>query len=361
MMKKVLMMSMCSALLLAGCNKTSEQDQTVSKEQKSTEQKPESKPDNSCIQINAAIQKINQNSKIEDLNQINEKLKTCVPSLKNDEQLKLIDASTAMYQRFLKQAYTDKTARAFEAFGYAVLEQKQRDPKKVIQSQKKLFDQLSPRDQYLLQHNGEAYIDLLYQGEGMFTYRRQPNYLVDVFSKALTADQKEFLTRMAKDNQDIFYNDGALAVSWKELTERALFWEKFIQKYPKSHFIGDAKLLFNEYRYFIFFGLDNTPVSDEYAPNTWFDKDALEQIRFLSTQNQSSLAKPAQQFLKFIATPVEERNKQFKIDLTEKNGDKKSNYQITHEQLEQLLKFDSPWNTEVYRDCHMDAVCIDTN
>ncbi|CAI3117892.1 hypothetical protein MWMV18_MWMV18_03130 [Acinetobacter calcoaceticus] len=355
------MMSVCSALLLSGCNKTSQQDQAVSKEQKTTEQKPVSKPDNSCIQINAAMQKINQNSKIEDLNQINEKLKTCVPSLKNDEQLKLIDASTAMYQRFLKQAYTDKTARAFEAFGYAVLEQKQRDPKKVIQSQKKLFDQLSPRDQYLLQHNGEAYIDLLYQGEGMFTYRRQPNYLVDVFSKALTADQKEFLTRMAKDNQDIFYNDGALAVSWKELTERALFWEKFIQKYPKSHFIGDAKLLFNEYRYFIFFGLDNTPVSDEYAPNTWIDKDALEQIQFLSTQSQSSLAKPAQQFLKFIATPVEERNKQFKIDLTEKNGDKKSNYQITHEQLEQLLKFDSPWNTEVYRDCHIDAVCIDTN
>ncbi|MDA3557586.1 hypothetical protein MKL42_08770 [Acinetobacter sp. AOR15_HL] len=361
MMKKFLMMSVCSALLLSGCNKTSQQDQAVSKEQKSTEQKHVSKQNNSCIEINAAIQKINQNSKIEDLNQINEKLKTCVPSLKNDEQLKLINASTTMYQRFLKQDYTDKTARAFEAFGYAVLEQKQRDPKKVIQSQKKLFDQLSPRDQYLLQHNGEAYIDLLYQGEGMFTYRRQPNYLVDVFSKALTADQKEFLTRMAKDNQNIFYNDGALAVSWKELTERALFWEKFIQKYPKSYFIGDAKLLFNEYRYFIFFGLDNTPVSDEYAPNTWFDKDALEQIRFLSTQNQSSLAKPAQQFLKFIATPVEERNKQFKIDLTEKNGDKKSNYQITHEQLEQLLKFDSPWNTEVYRDCHIDAVCIDTN
>ncbi|WP_017387751.1 hypothetical protein [Acinetobacter calcoaceticus] len=361
MMKKFLMMSVCSALLLSGCNKTSQQDQAVSKEQKSTEQKPVSKPDNSCIQINAAMQKINQTSKIEDLNQINEKLKTCVPSLKNDEQLKLINASTTMYQRFIKQDYTDKTARAFEAFGYAILEQKQRDPKKVIQSQKKLFDQLSPRDQYLLQHNGEAYIDLLYQGEGMFTYRRQPNYLVDVFSKALTTDQKEFLTRMAKDNQDIFYNDGALAVSWKELTERALFWEKFIQKYPKSHFISDAKLLFNEYRYFIFFGLDNTPVSDEYAPNTWFDKDALEQIRFLSTQNQSSLAKPAQQFLKFIATPVEERNKQFKIDLTEKNGDKKSNYQITHEQLEQLLKFDSPWNTEVYRDCHIDAVCIDTN
>ena len=28
------------------------------------------------------------------------------------------------------------------------------------------------------------------------------------------------------------------------------------------------------------FGLDNTPVSNEYAPNTWFDPDALQQIRF---------------------------------------------------------------------------------
>ncbi|PNW18197.1 hypothetical protein C1642_05750, partial [Acinetobacter sp. AKBS16] len=193
-------MSMCSALVLAGCSKTSEQEQAVSKEQKSTEQKAIQKQDSSCLQIMVAMHTINQNSKIEDLNQINEKLKTCVPSLKNEEQLKLIEASTAMYQRFLKQDYTDKTARAFEAFGYAVLEQKQ-DLKKVIQSQKKLFAQLSPRDQYLLQHEGQAYIDLLYQGEGMFTYRRQPNYLVDVFSKALPADQKEFLSRMAKDNQ----------------------------------------------------------------------------------------------------------------------------------------------------------------
>ena len=40
-----------------------------------------------------------------------------------------------MYQRFLKQDYTEKTGRAFEAFGYAVLEQKQ-DLKRVIQSQK---------------------------------------------------------------------------------------------------------------------------------------------------------------------------------------------------------------------------------
>ncbi len=80
-MKKILMMSMCGALLLTGCNKTSQQDQTVSKEQKSTAQKATEQRDSSCLQIMVAMH-INQNSKIEDLNQINEKLKTCVPSLK---------------------------------------------------------------------------------------------------------------------------------------------------------------------------------------------------------------------------------------------------------------------------------------
>ena len=155
----------------------------------------------------------------------------------------------------------------------------------------------------------------------MFTYRRQPSYLVDIFPNPYLRTKRVF-NSYGERQSEYFYNDGALAISWKALTERALFWEKFIQKYPKSHFINDAKRLFNEYRYFIFFGLDNTPVSDEYAPNTWFDKDALQQIQFLSTQRQSSLAKPAQLFLKFIATPVEERNKQFKIDLTDKNGDK---------------------------------------
>lgn len=227
-----------------------------------------------------AMHTINQNSKIEDLNQINEKLKNCVPSLKNEEQLKLIDASTTMYQRFLKQDYTDKTARAFEAFGYAVLDQKQRDPKKVIQSQKKLFDQLSPRDQYLIQHEGQAYIELLYQGEGMFTYRRQPNYLVDVFLRLYPLTRKNFYLVWQKTIKTFSITMVLWLFHGKSSLNVLYFWEKFIQKYPKSYFINDAKLLFNEYRYFIFFGLDNTPVSNEYAPNTWFDPDALQQIRF---------------------------------------------------------------------------------
>ena len=80
---------MCGALLLAGCIKTSEQDQAVSKEQKPTEQKATQKQDSSCLQIMVAMHTINQNSKIEDLNQINEKLKICVTSLSTFSKTRL--------------------------------------------------------------------------------------------------------------------------------------------------------------------------------------------------------------------------------------------------------------------------------
>lgn len=62
-MKKVLIMSMCSALLLAGCNKTSQQDQVVSKEQKTTKQEATQKQESSCIQIMTAMKKLIKTAK----------------------------------------------------------------------------------------------------------------------------------------------------------------------------------------------------------------------------------------------------------------------------------------------------------
>ena len=64
-----------------------------------------------------------------------------------------------MYQRFLKQDYTEKQGELLKHL--AMLFRTETRPKKVMQSQKKLFAQLSPRDQYLLQHEGQAYIAAL--------------------------------------------------------------------------------------------------------------------------------------------------------------------------------------------------------
>ena len=79
----------------------------------------------------------------------------------------------------------------------------------------------------------------------MFTYRRQPNYLVDVFLRLLPADQKEFFISYGKRQIKTFSITMVLWLfSWKELTERALFWEKFIQNIQRVILLMMPKLLF---------------------------------------------------------------------------------------------------------------------
>jgi hypothetical protein len=73
-----------------------------------------------------------------------------------------------------------------------------------------------------------------------------------------------------------------LSVSWAELVERALFWEKYLKQYPNATFKVDAQNLFNEYRYLIFFGSDNTPVSDLFFKDEWIDEEALIEIQKLA-------------------------------------------------------------------------------
>ena len=46
----------------------------------------------------------------------------------------------------------------------------------------KLYRKFSPRDQYLLKHQGKVYYELYDGGEGMFSYRRQPQYLAQIFA-----------------------------------------------------------------------------------------------------------------------------------------------------------------------------------
>ncbi len=70
----------------------------------------------------------------------------------------------------------------------------------------------------------------------------------------------------------------------------------------------DAKLLFNEYRYFIFFGLDLCPMS--LLQTHGLIKMLYTIFIYTKTVEFSETCSRV-----FIATPVEERNKQFNLDL----------------------------------------------
>ncbi|NAR19474.1 hypothetical protein GPS63_14450 [Acinetobacter haemolyticus] len=90
-----------SSLLLLGCQKPiphqNEEDELTSQQaaKKITSQEE-------CQKIDQIMQKIDHHSAIEALNQINVQLKQCIATVENAQQLKWLESSTEMYQRFLE-------------------------------------------------------------------------------------------------------------------------------------------------------------------------------------------------------------------------------------------------------------------
>ena len=361
-MKKIILIS-CFLMLLTGCNKAKDPEKTSS-DQISIENK---NAQFQCDQLTADMHKITIANKLEDLEKINSRLKACVKGSDNQQQLEWVNDSTQMYDRFLYDAsqHTEDQNLALQDYGYSLAsedENQKPSNKENIKGDITLFKKLNPHDQYLIKNQGRAYIDFQYIGEGIYRYRRNPQYLVDLVAPSLPQDQREFMERMAKDNQEIFFNDGAITVSWKEVIERALFWESYIKKYPEGHFTEDAESLFNSYKYFIFLGTANTPVSDDFNGVQSIDKDALAEIKKLSQHKSTSLSEPAKAFLKFIDMPTQKRNQEIKVEAVDAAGEVKHEYEITLDQLHQYLNLSSPWvEHDTAKDCYTDAICLDYN
>ncbi len=66
-----------------------------------------------CITLSNALQKINHNSLIEDINIIDNQLKQCLPKVDNDTQLKLIHDYYNAYERFLSLPSKDMNVDNF--------------------------------------------------------------------------------------------------------------------------------------------------------------------------------------------------------------------------------------------------------
>ncbi len=290
----------------------------------------------------AILNQINQKSTITQLEAANSALKKCTPKLENTQLYQLLDSANNMYQRFLTTTSGEESMEGINAYGYA-----KEYPDSATDlghgdaaSIKKTLPQ---RDQYLVDQVGKQYIQFLDVGEGYFLLKQNPQYAVDLFAPYLPRAEAVFIQRMAKDNTDILYSDAAIAISWQQLVERALFWENYIQQYPNSRFVEDAKYLLQEYEYLSFIGSDNSNAfgfsEGRYMVETEEVKPAL---TWLAKQPNSQVAKKAQLFLDYTS----------KYYPSIQDND----YDQQYKPIVRLLQLTVP---DFKRDCHHTALCID--
>ncbi|WP_405352161.1 tetratricopeptide repeat protein [Fusobacterium animalis] len=89
-----------------------------------------------------------------------------------------------------------------------------------------------------------------------------PNYYYNIFKDYVTNDYREYLEITSKENEEPYYTDGSILVSYDKIADRLLAWENFLKKYPNSDLAEKANEECNTYRRIYILGSYNSPTRE---------------------------------------------------------------------------------------------------
>lgn len=318
-----------------------EETQKLEKQQSST-------PDLNviCTRLQDEMKMISAQRTTFALQQINQNIRLCLPLISFDEQKELMSLSDQMYEQFLKIDRTAAQQKAFDLYAH--------DQSQFPTIQQNNFEKLHIRDQYLLRHKGQAYIDLIETTHNTSTYKRNAYYLSKVFAPYFPEAEKNFMQTMALHNQTPIFKNNSLIITPEEVSLRAQMWENYVKSYPNSSFKKDAQYLLQVYTSLLFIGSKDSPVSYDFESLNDIQISSLNQIELLSQNKNSHLAEQARLFLKFISLNPNQRN----ALLADHSNAAGSDDPI--EQIKQHLNLKNfNFSRPLKRDCFSDAICYD--
>ena len=89
-----------------------------------------------------------------------------------------------------------------------------------------------------------------------------PNYYYYIFKDYVTDDYREYLEITSKENEELYYTDGSILVSYNKIADGLLTWENFLKKYPNSDLAEKANEECNTYRRIYILGSYNSPTRE---------------------------------------------------------------------------------------------------
>ena len=309
-----------------------------------------------CTALNRTMQKVDSDSKIEAIYDIQDQLKACLPTANNAEVMALLKSYHAMYSRFLASGldYDLDSESDYETFNSAIYELYYGEGLSSAQ-----LKTLTPRDQYLVGLvKSEADVSIYDEGEGYFSFTHNLKAMADIFTPYLRKDQRLFIERMAVDNQESFWSDASVTVSFEGLIERALFWEDYIQRYPDGYAVKDAKILLNLYQHALFFGSDNTSWTDD-AIRKFIEPQFKQQMMQSLKRPNSTLAENVRTYLTFMTMTDSERQQAYPVPKIDEDGYEIEGLSKVRYHLRAALPISSPWDVRHYRDCLNGVFCED--
>lgn len=119
------------------------------------------------------------------------------------------------------------------------------------------------------------------------------------YSSYVTADMKEYIDIMSVESDKVPAKDAALTIGWDDMINRALTQEKFINEYKDSVKLNDVKELYEKYVYFIFNGLNNTPLF-EYDTKTMVSEAKTSYLTAIENKDNSLLLEELSEYMEVL-------------------------------------------------------------
>lgn len=333
---------MCS--VLSACHKPLPEEKRVEQQKQNEIQNITPDLNLICERLQKEMQQMSAQRTTFALQQINQDIRICLPLMPFSEQKKLMQLADQMYAQFLKIDRSPEQQAAFDLYAH--------NQSQIPTIQQSQFEHLHIRDQYLLRHKGQAYIDLVDADDHKTSYQRNAQYLAKVFAPYFPDSEKEFMQELAAQNQKPAFKKNTVLITPDEMSRRAQFWENYLKKFPKSSYKHDAQYLLNVYSSLLFIGLENSPVSVYFNGHSDIQAASLTEIERLAEQKNSRLADQARLFLKFIEMDNSKRLKT--LGITENESGTEQNAQ---DQLQQYLYLKAFDFSKSDRACFTDAIC----
>lgn len=125
-------------------------------------------------------------------------------------------------------------------------------------------------------------------GEGYVEITTKNDFYYNIFKDYVTKDYKDFLYLKSEENKILYAVDAGLIISFKDIGDRIISWENFIDKYPDSKLIKSVKDEYKRYQMDYLMGMDNTPTFETAADEKYIYPENIQEFdRFLKKYPKS--------------------------------------------------------------------------
>ncbi|MCW3465179.1 hypothetical protein [Chitinophaga nivalis] len=140
-------------------------------------------------------------------------------------------------------------------------------------------------------------------GEGYTDLRIVPAFYTYLFKTSLPADYTAYLQLQADEDTVLYSADAGILIPFNAVGKRALNWEQFLDTYPNSIFVGNARELYERYCYDYLFGQDNTSSFDRVEDlSTLVPENKTEYLSFIQQHGQTKTGGIVKTFLTAVTT-----------------------------------------------------------